>query len=110
MACYIGLRDTYINMHVQEVFRSKDAPDVERIRQVEDAHVKKQKEEDIGARHVPRPPWPLQRNDTFELGLSPRYQLPELPAQDDTDIGGPPLTHSLSTVTTRKTVAPLLHT
>ena len=110
MAGDIGLRDTYINMHGQEVFRSKDVPDVERIRQVEDAHNKKQKEEDIGARHVPRPPWPLQRNDTFELGLSPRYQLPELPAQDDTDIGGPPLTHQLSRVTTRKTVAPLLHT
>jgi phospholipase D1/2 len=59
---------------------------------------------------VPRPPWPLQRNDTVELGLAPRYQLPELPAQDDTDIGGPPLTHQLSRVTTRKTVAPLLHT
>jgi phospholipase D1/2 len=110
MAGDIGLRDTYINTQGHEVFRSRDAPDIERIRQVEDAHVKKQKEEDIGARHVPRPPWPLQRNDTLELGLSPRYQLPELPAQDDTDIGGPPLTHQLSRVTTRKTVAPLLHT
>jgi len=59
---------------------------------------------------VPRPPWPLQRNDTYELGLAPRYQLPELPTQDDTDIGGPPLTHQLSRVTTRKTVTPLLHT
>lgn len=109
MAGDVGLRDTYINAQGHEVFRSRDAPDIERIRQVEDAHVKKQSAEDKGARNVPRPPWPMQRNDTFELGLSPRYQLPELPAQDDTDIGGPALTHQLSRVTTRKTV-PLVHT
>lgn len=107
----IGLRDTYINAQGQEVFRSRDAPDIERIRRIEDAHAKKQKEDDKEARPVPRPPWPLQRNDTFELGLSPRYQLPELPAQDDTDIGGPPLAHTLSRVTTRRTMnTPLLHT
>ena len=106
----IGLRDTYINTQGHEVFRSRDAPDIERIRRVEDAHHKIQRQDDDGARNVPRPPWPLQRNDTFELGLAPRYQLPELPTQDDTDIGGPPLTHQLSRVTTRKTVAPLLHT
>jgi phospholipase D1/2 len=110
MAGDIGLRDTYINTQGHEVFRSKDAPDIQRIKQVEDAHNKIQREDDNGARNVPRPPWPLQRNDTYELGLAPRYQLPELPTQDDTDIGGPPLTHQLSRVTTRKTVAPLLHT
>ncbi|KAL1590109.1 hypothetical protein WHR41_01227 [Cladosporium halotolerans] len=107
----IGLRDTYINTQGHEVFRSRDAPDIERIRQLESAHAKKQTAaEDKGARGVPRPPWPLQRNDTVELGLAPRSQLPELPAQDDTDIGGPPLTQQLSRVTTRRTLAPLLHT
>lgn len=108
MAGDVGLRDTYVDTQGHEVFRSRDAPDIARIRQLEEAHTKKQTAEDKGLRNVPRPPWPMQRNDTFELGLSPRYQLPELPAQDDTDIGGPPLTHQLSRVTTRRTMAPLL--
>lgn len=106
----IGLRDTYIDTQGHEVFISPDAPDMQRIKRMEHAHAKKQNNEDKEARKVPRPPWPLQRNDTMELGLSPRYQLPELPTQDDTDIGGPPLTQSLSRVTTRRTAPPLMST
>ncbi|KAF2663391.1 phospholipase D [Microthyrium microscopicum] len=43
------------------------------------------------------PPNPtLERHYTADLGLPQIFQLPALPPTDDTDIGGPPLYHSLA--------------
>ena len=40
------------------------------------------------------PPPPIPRMSTADLGLPQLSTLPELPATDDTDIGGPPLQHA----------------
>ncbi|KAK7562526.1 hypothetical protein IWX49DRAFT_138043 [Phyllosticta citricarpa] len=42
------------------------------------------------------PPSSLPRMNTRELGLTQLSQLPALPVQDDTDIGGPPVAHAFT--------------
>ncbi|KAF2399553.1 phospholipase D [Trichodelitschia bisporula] len=44
---------------------------------------------------VPMPPAPPPRVNTYHLGLPQLSTLPALPVEDDTDIGGPPLVHTL---------------
>ncbi|KAK4982894.1 Phospholipase D1 [Elasticomyces elasticus] len=53
------------------------------------------------------PPARLPRLNTRELGLTQLSQLPALPSMDDTDIGGPPLTRTLSGASA-KSLNPLL--
>lgn len=107
----IGLRDTYVDAQGNEVLQMKDAPGIQRIKQLENAApARRRSEDDRLARKVPRPPWPVGRMDTYHLGLPSRSTLPELPVQDDSDIGGPALAQSLTRVSTKKTVNPLLYT
>lgn len=54
------------------------------------------------------PPPKMPRMDTRHLGLTHLSQLPALPALDDTDIGGPPLTRSFSG-TSANVLRPLLN-
>lgn len=93
-----GYRDTFIDDYGREVMVKRDAPECDRIRH-DDAEERRQQKRFSRERRekLPaRPPWPTQRADTVPLGLLPRSQLPELPALDDTDIGGPPLTRNTS--------------
>ncbi|PIA89491.1 Phospholipase D1 [Cercospora beticola] len=91
-------RDTYVDSYGREVLIKKDAPGVERIRTEEDEERQRQRDRsrERKERLPARPPWPMQRTETVPLGLLPRSQLPELPALDDTDIGGPPLRRDTS--------------
>jgi len=88
-----GFRDSYIDIYGREVLLKQDAPDVERIKAIKEEEEKRriaeEREKNVSA--PARPPWPMGRTDTATLGLLPRFQLPELPALDDTDIGGPAL-------------------
>jgi phospholipase D1/2 len=54
------------------------------------------------------PPPKMPRMDTRQLGLTHLSQLPALPALDDTDIGGPPLTRTFSG-TSANVLLPLLN-
>jgi phospholipase D1/2 len=87
-----GLRDTFVDAHGHEMLKSKDAPDVKRIKELEEKEAKRMSESRARRSDpIVRPPWPTERLDTVQAGLVPRSQLPELPALDDTDIGGPAL-------------------
>ncbi|EMC92501.1 hypothetical protein BAUCODRAFT_77697 [Baudoinia panamericana UAMH 10762] len=103
-----GLTDTFVDAHGHEVILRTDAPGVERIRSL-DAQDAVRGDDSIIEKAEPsaRPPWPIERGDTVALGLMPRSQLPELPALDDTDIGGPPLTRGQSSASA-KVVNPLV--
>ena len=106
-----ALRDTFIDEHGREVMVKKDAPEVDRIRSADAEERKRQRSvsRERRAKMPARPPWPMERADTMPLGLLPRSQLPALPALDDTDIGGPPLTRNASSGS-RKTTNPLAGT
>ncbi|KAK5130280.1 hypothetical protein LTR08_002240 [Meristemomyces frigidus] len=95
-----GLTDTFVDARGHEVLSKKDAPDGKRIKKLEEEEARRRSaslsEHGREAMPVVRPPWPTERLDTINLGLATRSTLPELPALDDTDIGGPPLTHGLS--------------
>ncbi|KAK5120711.1 hypothetical protein LTR85_006069 [Meristemomyces frigidus] len=103
-----GLTDTFVDPHGREVLLKKDAPDAKRIKSLEEQNARN-RSESAGRKGdvAPRPPWPMERLDTINLGLATRSTLPELPALDDTDIGGPPLTRGLS-ASSAKVVNPLL--
>lgn len=106
----VGLTDSFVDAQNRETLLKKDAPDSKRIRSLE-RDAAKQISEVPESKVTPpiRPPWPMERLDTVVLGLAPRSQLPELPALDDTDIGGPPLIHRLSQ-TSAKAINPLIQT
>jgi len=98
-----GLTDTMVDSRGREVLRMKDAPDGKRIRTLEqeqEAQRRSEERERKADRPPVRPPWPTERLDTLSMGFLPRSKLPELPALDDTDIGGPPLTRGLSASST----------
>lgn len=50
----------------------------------------------VDAARMPLPPPHPPRMNTQAMGLTQRSQLPALPVLDDTDIGGPPLSRTLS--------------
>ncbi|SMY19257.1 unnamed protein product [Zymoseptoria tritici ST99CH_1A5] len=104
-----GGRDSYVDSSGREVLMKKDAPDIERIKNLEAQEMERQRDaRRERAKAMPaRPPWPTGRMDTVELGLPTRSLLPELPALDDTDIGGPPLMEASSDVT-KNIVNPML--
>ncbi|KAK4541519.1 hypothetical protein LTR36_007965 [Oleoguttula mirabilis] len=103
-----GLTDTFVDQHGREVLLKKDAPDAKRIKNLEEQDARRRSESAGRKADVPvQPPWPMERLDTINLGLATRSTLPELPALDDTDIGGPPLTRGLS-ATSAKVANPLL--
>lgn len=106
-----GLSDTYVDAHGREVLSRKDAPDGKRIKDLEAQDAARGRDESLERSKIAiapaRPPWP-ERSDTVALGLATRSTLPQLPASDDTDIGGPPLTRGLS-ISSAKIVNPLLH-
>lgn len=105
----IGLTDSYIDANGHEVLLKKDAPDAHVIQDLEkqiEAHRKSEAKESQVSLPI-RPPWPTERGDTVALGLLPRSRLPELPALDDTDIGGPALVRGMS-VSSVKVMSPLL--
>ena len=92
----VAMRDTFVDAHGHETLRRKDAPDIERL--TREHRDRERRDSSKSAKHeLPaRPPWPTERTETVALGLMPRSQLPELPALDDTDIGGPALTRTIS--------------
>lgn len=106
-----GLTDSYVNQEGQEVMLRKEAPGIQRVKSVEEQEARRRSESNDKQADLPiRPPWPIERLDTVELGLPPRSQLPELPQLDDTDIGGPALTQQLSqTSGGAKVACPLIH-
>ncbi|WPH01413.1 phospholipase d1 [Acrodontium crateriforme] len=106
-----GLTDSFVDAQGHEVLVKSDAPTAKIIRDAqEQAESKSSSESKVRqTERIIRPPWPLDRGDTYALGLTPRSQLPELPALDDTDIGGPPLTRGFS-ASSAKAVHPLLQT
>jgi phospholipase D1/2 len=107
----VGLTDSFIDTHGREVLLKKNAPDAPRIKSLEDSEVKSvSSREPVEEKPVVRPPYPTERMDTYSLGLLPRSQLPELPALDDTDIGGPALTRGMSQTSSTKFINPLMHT
>lgn len=99
-----GLNDTNVDTRGREVLQRKDAPGIRRIKVLESEHEKeassrresKEQALETGDSSPRQPPWPIERTETAALGLAPRSQLPELPALDDTDIGGPALHRNLS--------------
>ena len=104
-----GLADSYVDKQGQETLIVKNAPGAQRIVDIEKQQEASSKTEDF-IRHAEapvQPPWPTERLDTVALGLPTRSLLPELPALDDTDIGGPPLTRGLSTLS-HEVVNPLV--
>ncbi|KAH9825830.1 Phospholipase D Active site motifs, partial [Teratosphaeria destructans] len=104
----VGLTDSYVDAQGHEVMLDQDAPDVKRLRSQEEQLRKRRSQSSEQKLNLPtRPPWPMERLDTIQLGLPVRSQLPELPAQDDTDIGGPPLVRGLSQ-TGAKAVNPMI--
>ena len=92
-----GLRDSFVDSNNRETLAKKHAPDVQRV-QTSDLQQTPQSSEMREKNLSPpnRPLWSPERVDPTELGLPSRSQLPELPALDDTDIGGPQLTRGLS--------------
>ena len=76
---------------------------------MEDEERRRSQSEERGEEKAITPPYPTERMGTYNLGLAPRSQLPELPALDDTDIGGPALTRGTSAIST-KGLPPLAHT
>lgn len=106
-----GLADSFIDTRGREVLLKKDAPDAPRVKELEENEAKKQtNREPVEEKPTIRPPYPTERMDTYALGLFPRSQLPELPALDDTDIGGPALMRGISQTSSSKAVNPLMHT
>ncbi|TKA67417.1 hypothetical protein B0A55_11279, partial [Friedmanniomyces simplex] len=107
----IGLTDTFTDRQGREVLLKKNAPDGKLIRKMEE-HLEARSRSASRERKVElpaRPPWPMERLDTVQVGLMPRSQLPKLPALDDTDIGGPPLTRGMSqSSSTAKLLNPLI--
>ncbi|KAF2718785.1 phospholipase D [Polychaeton citri CBS 116435] len=107
-----GLRDTYIDSHGHERLLRKEAPDFRHNGEEEanrNRYRRNSSQERRKADKLPsRPPWPMERNDTYALGLAPRSQLPELPVTDDTDIGGPALVRTLSKPSSIAAISPLL--
>ena len=103
-----GFTDSFVDAHGREVLLKNDAPDVQRIKSLEQSEersiLSRDKEK---SQPAVRPPYPTERMDTYNLGLVPRSQLPELPVLDDTDIGGPPLTRSGPSQSTAKVVSSL---
>ncbi|GAB7355611.1 hypothetical protein MBLNU459_g6337t2 [Dothideomycetes sp. NU459] len=87
-------RDSYINSHAHEVLRSSALLDKSRPRAVSPHKREVQKANEDDAFRVLPPVMP--RMNTRELGLTQLSQLPALPVEDDTDIGGPPLQRSWS--------------
>lgn len=93
-----GGRDSYVDAFGREVLLKKDAPDVERIKDMESQEIERlqavarEKQKPMPA----QPPWPMERLDTATLGLPTRSLLPDLPVLDDTDIGGPSLVSETS--------------
>ncbi|KAK5168167.1 Phospholipase D1 [Saxophila tyrrhenica] len=111
----VGLTDSFIDARGREILLKKDAPDAERVRNFEKHEQTQtaQQEEEKKLAEVPsiQPPYLTERTDTYALGLAPRHTLPELPAMDDTDIGGPALTRGESSLANRgKFINPLFHT
>nr|POF01099.1 phospholipase d1 [Quercus suber] len=105
----VGLTDSFIDADGREVLLKADAPDLQRIKVLEQQIEARRKSEAKDEKFtLPiRPPWPMERGDTVALGLPTRSQLPELPSLDDTDIGGPALVRGLS-VSSVKVINPLL--
>jgi phospholipase D1/2 len=107
----VGLIDSFIDTHGREVLLHKDSPDAPRVKELEEDEAKKRaSREPVQEKPTVQPPYPMERMDTYALGLLPRSQLPELPALDDTDIGGPALTRGMPHASTLKPVNPLMHT
>ncbi|KAK4556605.1 Phospholipase D1 [Recurvomyces mirabilis] len=107
-----GLTDSFVDAKGREILLKKEAPDSRLVKELEQRGARARKDEEREAiSNMPiRPPWPTERLDTVAAGLLPRSQLPDLPALDDTDIGGPPLAQRLSqSSTTTKGVAPFVH-
>lgn len=106
-----GCNDSFVDAQGHEVLLKSNAPAAKRLRDAQEQAASKSSSEgkERKTERTARPPWPLERGDTYALGLTPRYQLPELPALDDTDIGGPPLTRGFSS-SSAKAVHPLLQT
>lgn len=87
-------RDSYVNSHAHEVLRSSALVDKSRPKSgTLLKHEFLKVEGDDNARLLP--PF-MPRMNTRELGLTQLSQLPALPVDDDTDIGGPPLQRSWS--------------
>lgn len=87
-------RDSYVNANAHEVLRSSAFIDKSRPRSgFSHKHESLKVEGDDGGRLLP--PF-VPRMNTRELGLTQLSQLPALPVEDDTDIGGPPLQRSWS--------------
>ncbi|KAK3071669.1 Phospholipase D1, partial [Teratosphaeriaceae sp. CCFEE 6253] len=107
----LGLTDSFVDAQGREMLLKENAPDVKQIRDLE-KEVEARSRSASRQRKVQlpvRPPWPTERLDTVQAGLLPRSQLPELPALDDTDIGGPPLTRGMSqSSSTAKMLNPLV--
>ena len=93
----IGLTDSFVDAKGREVLLKKDAPDAHLIHEIDDGEDRSISSHDKEKQNPAiRPPYPTDRTDTYNLGLLPRSQLPELPALDDTDIGGPAITRVMS--------------
>ena len=89
-------RDTYINAHGHEVMKSSALVDSTVHRDASpgrDHHHHHHRHHHGGPVDRSRllPPSMPPRMNTRELGLTQLSQLPALPVEDDTDIGGPPL-------------------
>ncbi|KAF2151473.1 phospholipase D [Myriangium duriaei CBS 260.36] len=85
-------RESFVNTHGHEVL---SAP-TEAYEPRNSTHLKVPIQVDPEPHMSPTPPWKFPRMTTTEMGLTQLSQLPELPTTDDTDIGGPPITRSLS--------------
>ncbi|EKG10756.1 hypothetical protein MPH_12139 [Macrophomina phaseolina MS6] len=108
-------RDSTIDIHGHEVLVSQHAPEGKHTLEVPKQSSPKKGRNRSNTAHSARsqisqisaalfesgneklPPPELPRMNTRELGLTQVSQLPALPSQDDTDIGGPPLLRSTST-------------
>ncbi|PNS19155.1 hypothetical protein CAC42_1891 [Sphaceloma murrayae] len=97
-------RESFVNTHGHEVLSAPvDAYEPRRNSSVGRSHVHVVAD----ASTSPTPPWSFPRQSTQQLGLTQLSQLPALPVSDDTDIGGPPVTRSMS-ATSANFIKPLL--
>ncbi|GAM91023.1 hypothetical protein ANO11243_090700 [Dothideomycetidae sp. 11243] len=86
-------RETFINTHGHEVLSGPaDAYEPQSQPTAHKVHLDVDPEPHMS----PVPPWKFPRLSTAEMGLTQLSQLPALPSTDDTDIGGPPITRSMS--------------
>jgi len=106
----VGLTDSYTDSQGREVMVRKDAPNIQRVKETDMVDRRSSASSERTEPAAPEPPYPIERQTTAEANQLPRSQLPELPTQDDTDIGGPPLSHTHPATNTDAKLPAIAHT